>query len=220
MVSNLEAITAKQRRDRTMESNDLGSIIESSLSKNLLRPDQIPSLDLYIDQILTLVSDKVGSIGSNGSLTKTMINNYSKDGLIKPIKGKKYSKEHIVQMMLICYLKGVLSIGDIKRIFDGVYACEGFNGDTLISCYDRFLNLKQSEGKLCKIIIEQLINEAELDMEKNEEFFVILMSIVSLSDCLKNVALQMIEKQYPAVDKNTEKSKEKKLKKTTEESNE
>lgn len=198
-----------------MDNNFLLQIMSSSFSENMLRSTDIPSLDLYLDQILTLVADKTGKDSENGGLTKTMINNYSKDGLIKPIKGKKYSKEHIIQMMLIFYLKGILSIGDIKRILDGVYSDESFDGEKLIAAYDRFLDVKSNEGKLCSKIIESFADKNNLDPENTEEFLIMLMSVVSLCDCLKGCALQMIESKYPPVVKE-EKTKEKKSKKEAE----
>lgn len=80
----------------------------------------MPDLDLYMDQITTLFADKTQE--PDGLLTKTMINNYSKDGLIKPIKGKKYSKEHILQMLLIYRLKQTLSIQQIKGVMQNLSA--------------------------------------------------------------------------------------------------
>ena len=77
-------------------------IIREAVRDMDLRPSEIPSIDLYIDQIISLVSDKLEGASPryrDRVLTKTMINNYSKDGLIKPVKGKKYTKEHILQML-------------------------------------------------------------------------------------------------------------------------
>ena len=78
-------------------------ILQKPLQRKEVEVADLPDLDLYMDQITTLFADKTQE--PEGLLTKTMINNYSKDGLIKPIKGKKYSKEHILQMLLIYWLK-------------------------------------------------------------------------------------------------------------------
>ena len=104
-----------------MEVNkgSLGKIISSTVNQNRLEPDQIPELDLYIDQILMLFEDKLGETRRREKdkiLTKSMVNNYSKEKLISPTKGKKYSREQIIRILMICYLKQVLSIQDIKKI--------------------------------------------------------------------------------------------------------
>ena len=89
-------------------------ILQKPLQQKEVEVADLPDLDLYMDQITTLFADKTQE--PEGLLTKTMINNYSKDGLIKPIKGKKYSKEHVVVMIFIYYFKTILSIKDIETI--------------------------------------------------------------------------------------------------------
>ena len=93
---------------------ELIQILQKPLQQKEVEVADLPDLDLYMDQITTLFADKTQE--PEGLLTKTMINNYSKDGLIKPIKGKKYSKEHVVVMIFIYYFKTILSIKDIETI--------------------------------------------------------------------------------------------------------
>ena len=47
-----------------------------------------------------------------------MINNYTKNKLIPPPLKKKYSKDHMILLIFIYYFKNILSINDIRRIFD------------------------------------------------------------------------------------------------------
>ena len=128
-----------------MEQKKLYELAKDALREEDLSAKEIPAIDLYVDQILNLVAEKQKE-GSeryyDRQLTKTMINNYSKDGLITPVKGKKYNKEQIVQILTIYTLKNTLSIGEIKRLLDGAYAIEGFAGDDLIALYDRYLAMK------------------------------------------------------------------------------
>ena len=97
---------------------ELIQILQKPLQQKEVEVADLPDLDLYMDQITTLFADKTQE--PEGLLTKTMINNYSKDGLIKPIKGKKYSKEHILQMLLIYRLKQTLSIQQIKGVMQSL----------------------------------------------------------------------------------------------------
>ncbi|MBR6708386.1 MAG: DUF1836 domain-containing protein, partial [Clostridia bacterium] len=178
---------------------------------------EIPNIDLYLDQIITLASDRLAQ-NKRGEkdklLTKTMINNYSKDGLIKPVKGKKYSREHIVQMLLVYSLKQTLSIGEIKQVFDGVYAAEGFDGDALIDCYDRFLALKAEERRLVPDMVRELFAAGDLDIAEDRDFFVGLLGVAAMSAYLRNIAQDMLAARYPRPEK--EKEKEKKEKKSEE----
>ena len=59
--------------------------------------NQMPELDLYMDQVIQLFESNLGELKRTEDekiLTKTMINNYAKGKLLLPIKNKKYSKDH------------------------------------------------------------------------------------------------------------------------------
>ena len=185
-----------------MKTTDLEKTVAYAVNDADLKSSDIPSIDLYMDQIINLVSDKnaEGSeMFADRVLTKTMINNYSKDGLIKPIKGKKYSKEHIVQMLLIYSLKNTLSISSIRRALQGVYS-EGFDGKRLAEGYDRYIDLKESNRERSLSIVEDFISDNSLDLENDDDFFAFLLGLVSLSADLKNISIALLEDRYPDLD--------------------
>ena len=68
----------------------------------------IPTIDLYMDQVTTFM-DKI--------LTKTMINNYTKAKIFPPPVKKKYSRTHLMLLIMIYHLKAILSIKDIGVLF-------------------------------------------------------------------------------------------------------
>ena len=83
------------------------------------RWEELPDIDLYSDQTVTILENYLSNyIGNKDEkiITKSMINNYVKQGVIgAPIK-KKYSKSHIAQLFVICILKQVYSISDISEL--------------------------------------------------------------------------------------------------------
>ncbi|MEE3420610.1 MAG: DUF1836 domain-containing protein [Lachnospiraceae bacterium] len=84
-----------------------------------IRPEDIPDIPLYMDQITTFMDSKLENCKrypEDKILTKTMINNYTKNKLIPPPEKKKYSKEHLILLIMVYYLKDFLSIGDIKKL--------------------------------------------------------------------------------------------------------
>ena len=192
---------------------DLEALIASAVADADLPSRDIPAIDLYLDQIITLVSDRLAQ-NKRGEkdkiLTKTMINNYSKDGIIKPVKGKKYSREQIVQMMLVYSLKQNFSIGEIKQLFDGGYAEEGFDGDALIESYDRFLAFKSHEREAGPDMVKELLASQGLDMQNDRDFFVGLLGISAMSTYLRNIAQDMLALRYPVPEKEKEKDKKEK----------
>ena len=186
-----------------MELHEMEALIKEAMRDADLHPDEIPAIDLYLDQITSLMAEKrrEGSLRfEDRVLTKTMINNYSKDGLISPIKGKKYTKEQILQMLVVYSLKNTLSIGEIKRILQNVYASPDFDGKMLESTYMRFLEIKQSEREELGNFIFEFVEHNGLDISDNADFFTLLLGLSSLSSYLKNIVQILLETRYPDVD--------------------
>ncbi len=88
-------------------------------SIDYIRGKEIPNIDLYMDQVTTFMNehlDKCRRYEDDKILTKTMINNYSKNDLLPPPVKKKYSKEHMFLLIFIYYFKSILSISDIHTV--------------------------------------------------------------------------------------------------------
>lgn len=197
-----------------MKLEQMESLVNEAVGDADLRPEEIPAIDLYLDQIISLVTDKrrEGSAHyQNRELTKTMINNYSKDGLISPIKGKKYSKEHIIQMLLVYDLKNTLSIGEIKRILQNVYGLEAFREEGLEPVYRRYLATKAFERENAFSLLDVYVQRAELDPEDDEDFLTLLLGLASMSSYLKSTVQVLLEARYPDLDE--EKTREEQAKK-------
>ncbi|MEG1869677.1 MAG: DUF1836 domain-containing protein [Oscillospiraceae bacterium] len=117
-----------------MENNELRNLLSSSLSYSGVKPSDIPELDLYVDQILTIFEQKLSDTRRKDNdklVTKSMINNYSKEKLITPVRGKKYSKDQILEIMTIFQLKNSLSIEDIKLVMDVIHTDAQITGEVL-----------------------------------------------------------------------------------------
>lgn len=105
----------------TLDMHDLlNSIIKSLDRTEHIKPEELPNIDLYMDQVTTFMEEKLKSASRNPEadkiLTKTMINNYVKNDLIPPPEKKKYSREHMLLLIFIYYFKGFMSIGDIQTL--------------------------------------------------------------------------------------------------------
>ena len=199
-----------------MNVDELYAIAERAVKEEELAANEIPNIDLYVDQIINLVADKNSQSAEryhDKQLTKTMINNYSKDGLITPVKGKKYNKEQIIQILSIYSLKNTLSMGEIKRLLDGAYAIDGFNGDSLAEIYERYISIKNGNREYSKEILSELVEKNGLNINDERELMLIVGSLLSLSGFLRNIAQEIIDVKYPQNDEEAEKEKAKKEKK-------
>lgn len=109
----------------TIDKDDLlNSIMESLDRVQHIKLEDIPNIDLYMDQVTTFMESKLKSTvrnpGEDKILTKTMINNYAKNDLLPPPVKKKYSREHVLMLIFIYYYKGILSINDIQTLLKPV----------------------------------------------------------------------------------------------------
>ena len=87
---------------------------------DFINPEDIPGIDLYMDQVTTFMDEHLAACKRSEDekiLTKTMINNYTKNDFLPPPVKKKYSKEHMYLLIFLYYFKNVLSMTDIQKIF-------------------------------------------------------------------------------------------------------
>lgn len=145
-----------------IDSSDLMNSIMESLSRiEYIKPEEIPGIDLYMDQVTTLMDSKLKATtrypGEDKVLTKTMINNYAKNDLLPPPVKKKYSKEHVLLLIFIYYYKGILSINDIqtllKPITDKYFNAEG--NVTLQNIYEEVFGMEDEEIESLKEDVKQ-----------------------------------------------------------------
>ena len=106
----------------TIDTKDILNSILASISRiDYIKPDEIPGIDLYMDQVTTFMENHLSSSKRHPEdkvLTKTMINNYAKNHLLPPPVKKKYSREHILMLTFIYYFKNIMSISDNQEIMD------------------------------------------------------------------------------------------------------
>lgn len=136
--------------------NLLDSILESLSRIEYIRPEDIPDIDLYMDQVTTFMDGRLRTTtrnpGDDKVLTKTMINNYAKNDLLPPPMRKKYSKEHVLVLIFIYYFKGVMSINDIQILLKPItdkYFGEKERFD-LEAVYQEVFGMEEEEVELLK----------------------------------------------------------------------
>lgn len=132
----------------TIDTKDILNSILASISRiNYIKPEEIPGIDLYMDQVTTFMEDHLSSSKRSPDdkvLTKTMINNYAKNNLLPPPVKKKYSREHILMLTFIYYFKNIMSISDIQTLLNPI-AEQFFPGEgslKLTEVYQEIMNLE------------------------------------------------------------------------------
>lgn len=97
----------------------LKGILDHISGMDYIKPEDLPNIDLYMDQVTTFMEDQLASTKrypKDKILTKTMINNYAKNNLLPSPEKKRYSKDHLLMLIFIYYFKNILSISDIQTL--------------------------------------------------------------------------------------------------------
>lgn len=129
----------------------LQTILQSLEKVEYIKAEDIPNIDLYMDQVLTFMDRKLRSAvrpqTEDRVLTKTMINNYAKNDLLPPPVKKKYSKEHVLMLIFIYYYKGVIPMNEIQTLLQPITEHYFQNGQAfdLESVYKEVVSLEKEQ---------------------------------------------------------------------------
>ena len=185
-----------------MNKEDVKDIIKKQSKEEKIQLEDIPELDLYMDQVIQLFEKKLSSIKRNEEykvLKKTMINNYAKAKLLMPIKNKKYSKEHLILMSLIYDFKGALLISDIKLLLDEIV--KGYENDEEYNIRELYLdylnNCSEDNEEIEKYLnekVEKIFKGS--DKEDFKEKFLLVSTMINMSNVYRKIGEKLIDKYF------------------------
>ena len=153
-----------------MKNNNLEWLQNLFISEEIA-PEDIPDIELYMDQVTTFMETKLeGSrrYEDDKIMTKTMINNYTKNKLLPPSHKKRYNRKHVLMLIMIYYLKNMMSISDIQHLLSPL-SNEYFyhtdkDGITIEEIYNKVTELNQARK-------QEVADELEELWEKNRDCF-------------------------------------------------
>lgn len=165
---------------------EIKSQIQEWIKLDYIYPEDIPSIELYMDQVTTFMEEQLRGnkrYEEDKVLTKTMINNYSKNDLLPPSDRKKYSKDHIILLIYIYYLKNFLSINDIKNLLSPMTSTY-FHQDsdvTMSSIYADLFALERQYGIKVRESIEEIYDITEQQFDTQDDYLKTYAMITMLS---------------------------------------
>lgn len=131
--------------------------------KNLPQFDELPDIPLYMEQLvyyLKIESKILDNSSADTQISSSMINNYVKAKIVDKPDKKKYSKDQICELLEIIYLKKVLSLPEIKQIFDITYAKDK------VEAYKNYSEIKKQATK--KAVQDAKIQLNDIDYNDKE----------------------------------------------------
>ena len=153
------------------QDNDIPSVIEEVFKRytdgSYIKASMLPDLDLYVDQITTFLTRHLAKtirFEDDKIMTKTMINNYTKNHLLPPPDKKKYSRDHILLMIFIYYFKNFLPISDIKTIL-GPLTDKYFHKDADLNLEAIYTTLFSKEDTFVQEVLENVMKQFHMSAD-------------------------------------------------------
>ena len=201
--------------------NVINSILESISRIDYIKPEDLPEIDLYMDQVTTFMETKLKSskrYSDDKVLTKTMINNYAKNGLLPSPEKKKYSKERLLLLIFIYYFKNILSINDIQTLLAPITE-KYFRTDNefdLTKVYSEVFSMEHSQIEYLKKDLLKRYNIADQtfqDSPEEDRQFLQQFSFICLLSfdvyCKKLLIEKLVDGMVPPTKHKEKKSKNK-----------
>ncbi|EDS76781.1 conserved hypothetical protein [Clostridium botulinum C str. Eklund] len=175
------------------------------ISENsLVTYEDLPQYSLFLSQVIDYLNDRF----EEEKYTNNIVQNYIKNEVIsKPEDGKKrgYTKLHLTQLVLLSYMRPVLTTDEIKKVFALAFNEINDRSDDIISwekaykifdkiqndSFDNFLNVDFfNEDKLREFIG---YNELKEEDEERILVFLIVMSLIAKASAIKKIAKKIVD---------------------------
>lgn len=179
--------------------------IAKEISKgNIVPYEELPQYDLFISQVTDYLNDKF----QDEKYTSNIIQNYIKGEVIsKPQDGKKrgYTKEHLAQLVLLSYMRPILTTEEIKKVFDLVFKDINDSSDDILSwekaykvfsdiqgdVYEDFLSEEHfDEKEFLKLIKDSSLNDKE---KEGVMVFLVVMTLIAQASAIKKLAKRLVD---------------------------
>lgn len=183
--------------------DNLNKLIQDIRLDNQVRLEDIPAIDLYMDQVTQLFENTYQAskrYEDDKVLTKTMINNYAKGKLLFPIKNKKYSKEHIMLIQLIYQLKGALSISDVRVVLEELNKKIDARQLELEPIYQQYMQMNDEQTRTFEDAVKALhsdvqekVTEVDTDNQAYIEQLLLVTSLINMSNMYRKLAERLVD---------------------------
>ncbi len=160
-----------------IKRDDLIKFENELINYEIVKYDQIPDIDLYLDQTLAFLNKRLSILKRDDEdiiVTASMINNYVKAGIIPAPISKKYTKRHLAYIVTVCFLKQVLSMNEIKTVIDYLIETKGEK-----ESYDYFCSIIEKSLKNCCRLIK---TEKTIDNDPDIDNFSLYFSTKTLAN--------------------------------------
>ena len=189
--------------DKKFDSDYIKELVEEMSKSSSISYDDLPKYDLFLSQVIDYLNDKF----VNEKFTNNIVQNYTKSEVItKPEDGKKrgYTKMHLVQLVLLSYMRPILTTEEIKKVFRLAFNEINDRSDDILSweeAYKVFVSIQKdsmndyltNEEKL-----ETMVKEFNLK-DKDEErirIFLLVLTLIAEASVIKKLVQKIVSEYH------------------------
>jgi len=193
--------------------NHSEKVIKESIAELIPEiPDfrDIPKIDLYMEQVTTFLDDALSGMKRNEKdkiFTKTMINNYTKDGVIDPPRRKKYGPDHMMTLIYIYFMKQSLSIHDISDVLK--LLPENMPDKELYELYKSIIQT-YTDGMESKLTHEYELVKKTMQDDDKKCLMMLITQLATEAAINKMMATTLLDKYKEIIENDSDKKKEQK----------
>ena len=168
--------------------------------------EDIPKYDLFLSQVIDYLNDKF----VDEKFTNNIVQNYTKSEVItKPEDGKKrgYTKMHLVQLVLLSYMRPLLTTEEIKKVFRLAFNEINDRSDDILSWEETYKTFTQIQKESLDNYLDTFISNDDkldeiikkFDLKDNDKerikIFLLVLSLIAEASVIKKL-VQKIVKEY------------------------
>lgn len=192
---------------KKIDTNYITEIAEEMSNSTMVGYDDLPKYDLFLSQVIDFLNDKF----IEDKYTNNIVQNYIKSEVIsKPEDGKKrgYTKIHLIQLVLLSYMRPVLTTEEIKKVFSLAFNEINDRSDDIISWENAYKIFSETQSESFKDFLSKpAVNEEKLDtiiseLELNEKdensirTFVVVMSLIAQASAIKKLVQKIVNEYH------------------------
>lgn len=190
-----------------LDLNYINEIAEEMSKNSMISYDDLPKYDLFLSQVIDFLNDKF----VEDKYTNNIVQNYIKSEVItKPEDGKKrgYTKIHLVQLVLLSYMRPVLTTEEIKKVFRLAFNEINDRSDDIIAWEKAYKIFAETQSESFKeYLTPTVLNEEKLDgiikdlnLEEKDEnrigTFVVVMSLIAQASAIKKLVQKIVNEYH------------------------
>ena len=192
---------------KRIDTDYIREVAEEMSDGSMISYDDLPKYDLFLSQVIDFLNDKF----TDDKYTNNIVQNYIKSEVItKPEDGKKrgYTKIHLIKLVLLSYMRPILTTEEIKKVFSLAFNEINDRSDDIISWEMAYKIFSETQSQSFKdyltvdVVDEDKLNNIINDLNLNDKdansirTFVVVISLIAQASAIKKIVQRLVNEYH------------------------